>query len=312
MTNIITDNITLESLDVRYASWSPMIDTIKIQVRVKILDLIVSPTIEYGMGIFTRRRYHFGNLTHDLSAALVTALERDALAIYKYAINLSHEQSTKCRNKFDNTIVLATNNENKLKEFQRLAGNNLKFIPMSEFGVGDVEETESTYLGNAKLKANAMAPGMVYPVLADDSGIEVFALKGGPGVYSARYAPTALERQARMISELRGETNRAARQVCTLVYKHPMHLGYQSCPRDVSFNGSVDGVIIEEPRGSSGFGYDPIFLHESGKTMAEMTDPEKDEISHRGNAFRNFLSWYVKYFYNLYEVTGTGTTIGTK
>jgi XTP/dITP diphosphohydrolase len=144
----------------------------------------------------------------------------------------------------------------------------------------EVEEDRDTFHGNAEKKAIAFMKATGLPSLADDSGLCVDALGGRPGVYSARYAPTDPERIAKLLSELRDVTDRRARFVCALCLARPDGALETA-------EGTCEGEIVHAPRGAHGFGYDPIFLIPSlGKTLAELTRPEKAGLSHRGKAMR--------------------------
>jgi XTP/dITP diphosphohydrolase len=187
------------------------------------------------------------------------------------------------------TFVLGTRNSHKVREVARVlapAGITVQALP------AEVElppETGETFEANARPKAQAAATGTGRPAIADDSGIEAEALGGAPGVRSARYAgPDAsdAENLAKLIREAPAGTR--LRYVCALAYVDP------AGARDEVFFGYCDGRMAPEPRGSGGFGYDPVFLPDDvgdGRTMAELTDAEKDAISHRGRALRAFLRW---------------------
>jgi XTP/dITP diphosphohydrolase len=187
------------------------------------------------------------------------------------------------------TVVLGTRNPHKVKEVARVldpAGITVKPLPA---GVELPPETGETFEANARPKAQAAAVGTGRPAIADDSGIEAEALDGRPGVRSARYAGVGAsdeENLAKLISEAPAGTR--LRYVCALAYVDPA-----GGPDEVFF-GYCDGRMASAPRGSGGFGYDPVFLPDEvdgGRTMAELTDAEKDAISHRGRALRAFLSW---------------------
>jgi XTP/dITP diphosphohydrolase len=187
-------------------------------------------------------------------------------------------------------FVLATRNAHKLREFGALlAPHELEPLP------GDVElppETGATFAANALAKALAAACATGRPAIADDSGIEVAALGGAPGIYSARYAgegATDEENLARLLGELRGCSDRRAAYVCALALVDP------AGEREV-FEARCEGTLIDAPRGHGGFGYDPAFLpHDRApgddRTMAQLSPDEKDAISHRGRAARAFLDW---------------------
>ncbi|HEY3991481.1 MAG TPA: XTP/dITP diphosphatase [Ktedonobacteraceae bacterium] len=183
------------------------------------------------------------------------------------------------------TLLLATTNEHKLDEF-RVIFRDLPFTLLSLRDVQidmDVEETGTTFAENAILKAQAYAKAANMLTLADDSGIEIDALGGAPGVYSARFAgrDATYEERFRIIFERLHDvpsSERTARFRCAIALTEPS--GYMRV-----VEGTIEGVIAEDARGENGFGYDPIFLvPEFGKTTAEMTPAEKNRISHRGRA----------------------------
>ncbi len=181
-------------------------------------------------------------------------------------------------------IVLATRNPHKLREFGRLlapAGVTMRPLP------DDVElppETGDTFAANALPKARAAAAATGQPVIADDSGIEAAALGGAPGVRSARYAgehASDEENLSKLIAE--APPGSGLRYVCVLAYVDPQR------GEERLFDGVSEGRMSAERRGERGFGYDPVFLpvgDHGGRTMAELSDEEKDAISHRGRAFR--------------------------
>ncbi|MBI4880521.1 MAG: RdgB/HAM1 family non-canonical purine NTP pyrophosphatase [Planctomycetes bacterium] len=184
-------------------------------------------------------------------------------------------------------ILLASNNSKKRHELERiLAGRGVEIVTPQALGI-DLEppETGATFEENCLIKARAFARLFAGPVLADDSGLEVDALGGAPGVRSARYAGPAAsdaENRARLLAELAGvpDERRAARFVCCLA----LVKGGEVLARA---RGACAGRIIAAERGADGFGYDPIFLHEpSGRTFAELDPAEKDRVSHRGAALR--------------------------
>lgn len=185
-------------------------------------------------------------------------------------------------------LLLATRNEGKLAELRRiLAGDDrladVELVSAADVEVGDVDETGDTFSANAALKARAAAEAAGLVAVADDSGLVVDALGGAPGVRSARYAGVHGDdaaNLAKVLEEMAGVADRTARFVCAAAVTAP---GGE--PRVV--HGEVRGVLIEEPRGSGGFGYDPIFVPDGEhRTTAEMSPVEKDAISHRGAAFR--------------------------
>jgi XTP/dITP diphosphohydrolase len=182
-------------------------------------------------------------------------------------------------------LVLATRNAHKVEELQRiLAGSDLRILGLDSFpDAPEVPETGVTFAENAILKARHAALGSGLPALADDSGLEVDALDGAPGVYSARYAGEAADDEAnrqRLIAELARVplATRTGRFRCAIAVALP-----DGAVEAVE--GRCEGVLITEPRGSEGFGYDPLFLlPERGLTMAELPLAEKNVISHRGRA----------------------------
>ncbi len=183
-------------------------------------------------------------------------------------------------------LLLATNNPGKVREFRRLlAGCGFEVVTPAEAGVSlQVEETGTTYDENASLKAVAFAKAAGCLALADDSGIEVDALAGGPGVFSARYGGPGLDdagRTALLLQEMRSvpESCRTARYRAVVAVATP-----EGAVR--LFEGVQEGAIGCTPRGTGGFGYDPVFIVAGGRAQAELTDEEKDRISHRGQAAR--------------------------
>jgi non-canonical purine NTP pyrophosphatase (RdgB/HAM1 family) len=181
-------------------------------------------------------------------------------------------------------IVVATRNHGKLREFSQLLGQRFeRVLGLEDIGFqGDIDETGSSFAENARLKARECSRHSPLPILADDSGLEVAALGGRPGVHSARYAgPNATdeERISRLLEELRCSASaRDGRFVCALALA-------QSGRVLLEAEGECLGVIAEAPRGLEGFGYDPIFLlPRLGRTYAELTAEEKNQYSHRARA----------------------------
>ncbi|WP_434983795.1 RdgB/HAM1 family non-canonical purine NTP pyrophosphatase [Vreelandella zhaodongensis] len=190
-----------------------------------------------------------------------------------------------------NTLVLASSNTGKLKEFnQLLSPLGLDVRPQSEFGVADVEETGLTFVENALLKAREASRISGLPALADDSGLEVDALQGAPGIYSARYAgePKSDQRNnEKLLSALShcAEGQRGGRYWCVLVYlRHP------DDPVPVIVQRNWEGEILAHPRGSGGFGYDSLFwLPDQGMSVAELPSETKNRLSHRGRALQGLV-----------------------
>lgn len=180
-------------------------------------------------------------------------------------------------------LLVATGNQGKAREIRRMLGDlPYQIVTLADLdNPPEVEETGSTFLENAMIKAAAYSEFSGMLTLADDSGLVVDALGGAPGVYSARFAPTDDERIEKLLGMLEEvpDEKRTARFVCAMALSNPTG--------EMNFRlGTVEGVIIREKRGDGGFGYDPVFfVPEAGKTMSEMTAEEKNEISHRARAF---------------------------
>ncbi|HON12645.1 MAG TPA: RdgB/HAM1 family non-canonical purine NTP pyrophosphatase [Treponema sp.] len=183
-------------------------------------------------------------------------------------------------------LWLATNNEHKKRELEAIFSGHTLVTPASAGLVFDPEETGSTFIENTLIKARALYDLVHEPVLADDSGLCIDALDGRPGVYSARYGSTngkkleSWERNELLLKEMEQITNRRARFICSMVllFNHDRFFVVQE---------TLEGEIIRESRGSGGFGYDPIlYIPERGCTVAELSEDEKNLISHRGKAGR--------------------------
>lgn len=186
------------------------------------------------------------------------------------------------------TLCFATNNKHKISEARAALGNAISVVTLEECGISeDLPETQETLEGNARQKAVYVFDKYGIPCFADDTGLEVKALNGAPGVYSARYAGpnrSAADNMSMLLSKLEGRTDRQA-QFRTIVWLVTQEGQW-------SFDGIVRGSIIEKGRGHGGFGYDPIFLPEgSAQTLAEMNLEEKDSISHRGIAIRKLAEF---------------------
>ena len=194
-------------------------------------------------------------------------------------------------------LLIATTNPGKVREYKSLlAGLDLDLVGLKDVGINvEVEENGSTYIENAELKARSYAALSGVLTLADDSGLEVDALNGRPGVHSARYAPDSATRIQRMLTEMSNVPvdQRTARFQCAIVLAWPDG-------RTQSVTGTCEGLIAREPRGANGFGFDPIFspypalyqraggapggLSEYSATMAELSEDFKNKISHRAHA----------------------------
>jgi XTP/dITP diphosphohydrolase len=180
-------------------------------------------------------------------------------------------------------LVVATSNPGKLREMQAYLENSGWELTLKPEEL-EIEETGDTFFANACLKASQIAQATASWAIADDSGLQVDALNGVPGVYSARYGKTDSERIARLLRELGNADNRQAQFVCVVAIARPDGtIALQS-------EGICRGEILYEPRGNGGFGYDPIFyVPEKQLTFAEMTPQLKRSISHRGKAFTALL-----------------------
>jgi len=191
-------------------------------------------------------------------------------------------------------VVLATGNAGKVREFDRLFAGAFEVLPMPA-GVRLPVETGLTFAENARLKAQTVfeALGCAQAVVADDSGLEVTALGGRPGIYSARFAgegATDAENVARLLAELDGAADRSAQFVCAVCLLLPGGAGTgdeRAACETVQVEGTTKGAITPEPRGLDGFGYDPVFLPVGWElTLAEASPAGKDSVSHRGAAAR--------------------------
>lgn len=187
-------------------------------------------------------------------------------------------------------VVLATGNQGKLREFIRmLAPQNMEIIKQSEFDVSDVEETGLTFVENAILKARHASKITGLPALADDSGIEVDALNGQPGIYSARYSGEGDEaNNIKLLAEMQNipEGKRTARFRCCIVY-----MRHAEDPSPIIADAAWEGTILYELKGVNGFGYDPLFyVPTHGCSSAEIDPDEKNRISHRGQALQMLLA----------------------
>ncbi len=181
-------------------------------------------------------------------------------------------------------LVIASNNPGKLKEIGALlAPLSIEIVSQSDYNTGEADEPFGTFIENALTKARHASRCSGLPALADDSGICVNALGGAPGVNSARYAgepKSDARNNQKLIEALKNQTDRRAYYYCVIVLvRHP------GDPQPIIVDGSWHGEIIDQPRGTGGFGYDPYFLlPEFGKTAAELTTEQKNKISHRGQA----------------------------
>ena len=180
-------------------------------------------------------------------------------------------------------IVLASNNSHKLAELRSILGHRYEVLSLADINChDDIPETADSFEGNALLKARWVKDRYGYDCFADDSGLEVYALGGAPGIYSARYSgattDVAAANNAKLLRELSGADDRRAR------FRTAIAL-LTGDAEPVFFNGTVEGHILDAPRGQGGFGYDPLFVPRGwDRTFAEATGEEKNAISHRGRA----------------------------
>nr|WP_257606076.1 RdgB/HAM1 family non-canonical purine NTP pyrophosphatase [Ferrimonas balearica] len=190
------------------------------------------------------------------------------------------------------SIVLATGNAGKVREFaQLLADYPLEILPQSQFNVAEAVEDGTTFMENAIIKARNAARATGLPAIADDSGIEVDALNGRPGIYSARFAgegASATDNWQKLLAEMTGQEQRSARFQCVLVY-----MRHAEDPSPIIAQASWEGRIGDAARGEHGHGYDPIFLvGDSDQSAAELSDAEKNALSHRGKAMNELLAQF--------------------
>lgn len=185
-------------------------------------------------------------------------------------------------------LVFASNNKNKIQEIQQLVPDTIQILSLEDIGcTEDIPETADTIEGNAILKANYVTEKYGYDCFADDTGLEVDALNGAPGVFSARYAgeqKDANDNMDKLLEKLKDKSNRKAN------FKTVIALNFNG--KQTLFTGIVNGKIIEEKIGTKGFGYDPIFVADGfDKTFAELTIEEKATVSHRGIAVKELVTF---------------------
>ena len=185
-------------------------------------------------------------------------------------------------------LIIATHNSDKEKELKSVLDDfPVEVMSLDQFPeIGEIEETGSTLYENAKLKAVTVNKITNMPCLGDDTGLEVDALSGAPGVYSSRYAGENVSYKnnvTKLLRELRSTpSDKRTARFRTIIF-------YTDGDRELYTQGEIQGVITENPRGTNGFGYDPVFyIPEVKKTMAELTSAEKNKLSHRGQAMRKF------------------------
>lgn len=190
----------------------------------------------------------------------------------------------------DNIIILATNNKSKVKEIsEMMLGSDITFVSLADAGINvEVEETGTTFEENALLKAREICKLSGKPTISDDSGLEIDALDGAPGIYSSRFMgeDTSYDiKNNALIEKLENvaDPDRTARFRCCMALVLPDG-------REFVTEGAMEGIIAREPKGINGFGYDPIlFIPEYNRTSAELSSEEKNNISHRGEALRKMI-----------------------
>jgi XTP/dITP diphosphohydrolase len=197
-------------------------------------------------------------------------------------------------------IILASSNKGKLKEFGEIFNKlDLKLIGQSEFNVSDADETGLTFVENAIIKARHACAVTGLPALADDSGLEVDALLGAPGIYSSRYSGAGdTANNAKLLDELSAYSGeqRSARYRCVLVF-----MRHENDPTPLICQGTLEGQILLSARGDSGFGYDPIFqvapnlVNNQDLSAAQLSPAQKHQISHRGQAVAQFVQQITDY-----------------
>jgi len=186
-------------------------------------------------------------------------------------------------------LIVATRNAHKTAEIRSMLGGKFEVVDATAFPeFPEIEETGTTFLENARLKAEGISRLIDGWVLSDDSGLEVDALGGAPGVWSSSYGGEEGNNEknnARLMQEMVGKTERGGRFVCTMV------LAKDGSER-ANFSGAVEGSIIDEPRGSEGFGYDPLFIPTGyDRTFSELGDAVKNTLSHRARALSQITDW---------------------
>ena len=189
-------------------------------------------------------------------------------------------------------LVLASNNQKKIAEVQAiLSSTGIKVVTQSSVGVGEVVEDGLSFVENALIKARHAAKVSGLPAIADDSGLEVDALNGAPGIYSARYSGEDASDESnnqKLLQALQGKDQRSARFYCAIVY-----LKHAEDPTPLIACGAWQGKILEQAQGKNGFGYDPLFYVPTHQCSSAQLAPDvKSQISHRGQALRHFAELY--------------------
>ncbi len=186
-------------------------------------------------------------------------------------------------------LIVATRNAHKTAEIRSMLGGKFEVVNATAFPeFPEIEETGTTFLENARLKAEGISRLIDGWVLSDDSGLEVDALDGAPGVWSSSFGGEEGNNEknnARLMKEMAGNANRGARFRCTMVLA-------RDGKEQANFSGAVEGTIIDEPRGTEGFGYDPLFIPEGfDRTFSELGDEVKNTLSHRSRALKQITDW---------------------
>jgi len=189
-------------------------------------------------------------------------------------------------------IVLASNNKGKVREFgEMLSTIDMEVVPQATFNIEDADETGLTFVENAIIKARHASAIAGLPAIADDSGLEVDFLNGAPGIYSARYSGEGATDEKNLLKLLEAlkdvpEEKRTARFQCVLVY-----MRHAEDPTPLICQGTWEGIILTEPQGGNGFGYDPIFyVPDHNCSSAQLSADEKNKLSHRGQALKKLLT----------------------
>lgn len=192
--------------------------------------------------------------------------------------------------------MLASNNKGKVREFgEMLSTLDMEVLPQATFDIEDADETGLTFIENAIIKARHASAIANLPAIADDSGLEVDALKGAPGIYSARYSGEGATDEKNLLKLLEAlkdvpEEKRTARFQCVLIY-----MRHAEDPTPLIFQGTWEGIISTEPHGENGFGYDPVFyIPTHNCSSAELSAEVKNSLSHRGQALKKLLAAFQK------------------
>jgi len=264
---------------------------------VPLLDLCYAEdsTAQTDMNLVMNQQGEFIELQGTGEGRAFTAREMEALLAYgRKGIRQAMREQRKALQRYGAhllplpRLLCATGNSHKLKELSRMFHGYCEIVGMKDIGLTmDIEENGGTFAENAAIKAEAVTRATGLPALADDSGLSVAALDGAPGIYSARYAgshgPDAANNEL-LLKNMAGIADRRCKFVCAMALALPAE-------ETRAVLGECEGTLLREPSGTGGFGYDPLFLYENGKTFAQMTDAEKNGVSHRGIAARKLAEW---------------------